>query len=329
MDTTLSNASGELRVTSTPDGLLSLHAEPRGIRVTHTDIVTDYPLDLIREIFDQYGAGYTIDEIGRDTATDDAQLDVRLSTLAYFPDALLAQPLRILDYGCGSGSSTLALSRLCPAATIVGVDFVEKSLRLARLRQEHYKLRNVEFVAVPSSGRGLSLTEFDLAYLNAVYEHLLPAERPQVLATIWNALKAGGCLILNQTPHRWFPIETHTSGLPLLNYLPATLARWAQIKLSRRSFGPETWQEMLRRGIRGATVAEILRNIRRGDPGATLLRPFRIADSWPGIWYAAKRQRMPRGFLSKATAVPQRLVNATGLPFSPYISIAVRKSSAA
>ena len=111
----------------------------------------------------------------------------------------------------------------------------------------------------------------------------------------------------------------------MLNYLPAPLARWAQIKLSWRSFGTETWEQMLRRGIRGATVSEILGNIRRVDRGATLLKPFRIAGSWAGIWYAAKQCRPPSGRLARVIALTGRFADATGLPLSPYISIAVRK----
>jgi 2-polyprenyl-3-methyl-5-hydroxy-6-metoxy-1,4-benzoquinol methylase len=326
MDTVLSNDTGILRITKTPEGLFALHAIPKALDVRHTDMVTSYPLELIQEIFEEFGARYTIEEIGRDTADNDAQLDLRYSVLAYFPDDLLNKPLKVLDYGCGAGSSTLVLSRLFPNATIIGVDFVDKSLKLARLRKEHYRLHNAEFCQVPSSGSFSNYKDFDLVFLNAVYEHLLPAERPVVLESLWKALKAGGSLVLNQTPHRWFPIETHTSALPLINYLPDSLARWAQIKLSKRSFGIESWEQMLRRGIRGATVSEILRNIKRVDRGAQLLKPFRIARSWAGIWYAAKRERMSGGIMAKAIVAAEKLVNATRVPFSPYISIAVLKS---
>jgi ubiquinone/menaquinone biosynthesis C-methylase UbiE len=251
---------------------------------------------------------------------------VRYSVLAHFPDDLLQKQLKILDYGCGAGSSTLALSRLFPNATIIGVDFVEKYLKLARMRMAHYRLHNTEFYQVPSSGRLSDCEDCDLVFLNAVYEHLLPAERPMVLESLWHALKAGGSLVLNQTPHRWFPVETHTSALPLINYLPDWLARWAQINLSKRSFGYESWEQMLRRGIRGATVSEILVNIRRVDAGAQLLKPFRISRSWAGIWYAAKRERTRGRLLLRLVTATELLVNATGVPFSPYISIAVRKS---
>src|SRR4029077_12866714 len=126
MDTVLANDTGILRIETTPQGRFALHAQPKNVDVGHTHIVTDYPLELIREIFEEFGASYTIEEIGRDIADNDAQLDVRYSVLAYFPDDLLHRPLQILDYGCGSGSSTLALARLFPNATIIGVDFVSK-----------------------------------------------------------------------------------------------------------------------------------------------------------------------------------------------------------
>jgi 2-polyprenyl-3-methyl-5-hydroxy-6-metoxy-1,4-benzoquinol methylase len=325
METVLANDTGTLRIEMTPQGRFALHAQPKNVDVGHNHIVTDYPLDLIREIFEEFGAGYTIEEIGRDIADNDAQLDVRYSVLAYFPDDLLDRPLQILDYGCGSGSSTLALARLFPNAGIIGVDFVAKYLRLARSRMQHYGLQKAKFDEVPSSGSFSNYQDFDLVFLNAVYEHLLPRERPVVLESLWKALKPGGSLILNQTPHRWFPIETHTSALPLINYLPAPLARWAQIRLSKRSFGAEAWEQMLRRGIRGATVSEIMRNIKRVDPDARLLKPFRISNSWAGIWYAAKRERMRDGFLAKGVKTVEKLVNATRVPFTPYISIAVLK----
>jgi SAM-dependent methyltransferase len=326
MDTVLSNDTGLLRVKSTPEGLLELHAEPKDLDdIPRRDLVTAYPLELVQAIFKEYGAGYTVDEIGRDTADNDAQLDVRYSVLAYFPDDLLTKPLKLLDYGCGAGSSTLALYRLFPNAKVVGLDLNDKFIALARLRMAHYRLPTAEFYQVPSSGDFSNYNGFDFVFLNAVYEHLLPAERPVVLRSLWKALKAGGSLVLNQTPHRWFPIETHTSALPLINYVPDWLARWAQIKFSKRSFGVESWNEMLRRGIRGATVGEIMRNIRRVDAGAQLLKPFRISRSWAGIWYVAKRQRMRYGLMYKAVTTTELVVNATGVPFSPYITIAVRK----
>jgi 2-polyprenyl-3-methyl-5-hydroxy-6-metoxy-1,4-benzoquinol methylase len=325
-DIVLRNETGELRLTNITGSRMIARAAPENIKVPHMEIVTDYPLELIEAIFDVCGAGYTVDEIGRDTADNDAQLDVQLSVKAYLPDDLLTSPLRLLDYGCGGGSSTLALSRIFPLASIVGMDISERTLTLAQLRKRHYKLDRAEFVRVPSTGHLSEPATFDLVFLNAVYEHLLPSERPAVLSSLWSALKPGGALILNQTPHRWFPIETHTSGLPVINYLPDSIAKWAHTHLSKRSVGRQSWQQMLREGIRGATPNEILRHIRRVDPRAELLEPIRVARTWAGIWYAAKAERVEPGLMAEIIATTRRIVDSTGLCFSPYIAICVKKS---
>lgn len=320
----LKNHTGTLHIKSLPDGRHELQCDV-GITLAHSHCITDYPLELIKVIFDEFGAGYTVDEIMRDQDNNDAQLDVRYSVLSYFPDDILARKLRILDYGCGSGSSILALNRVFPNADITGLDHGPQYLKIAGLRARHFGLHNIELQQVPSAGT-FSLQGYDFAFLNAVYEHLLPDERPEVMKNIWHALKPGGALILNQTPHRWFPIETHTSGLPLINYLPDSLTHHAVNKFSKRSSGKDTWPQLLRAGVRGATVGEIMRDIHRIDPGAKRLQPIRIANSWAGIWYAAKRKRMREGAFKTAVTLTQKFVDLTRFPLSPYVNIAVRKS---
>ena len=59
--------------------------------------------------------------------------------------------------------------------------------------------------------------------LSAVFEHVLPEERDPVLDMLWSVLRPGGVMVVDQTPHRWFPQESHTTALPFLNYLPG---RW-------------------------------------------------------------------------------------------------------
>ena len=67
-------------------------------------------------------------------------------------------------------------------------------------------------------------SEFDVIQLNAVFEHLVPQERKKLMPDLWQRLRLGGYLVLTETPWRWFPIETHTTGLPFVNYMPDRLA---------------------------------------------------------------------------------------------------------
>ena len=105
--------------------------------------------------------------------------------------------------------------------------------------------------------------KFDFVMLSAVFEHLLPGERPVIMPLLYDVLKPGGVLFLNQTPYRYYPREHHTTGLWGLNYLPDRLT----LALARR-YSRETpaeiaacdWPQLLRRGIRGGTEAEVLHN---------------------------------------------------------------------
>jgi 2-polyprenyl-3-methyl-5-hydroxy-6-metoxy-1,4-benzoquinol methylase len=327
---TLSNSTGRLTVETLESGQLLLHGEGRtpNIRVPHSPCRTTYPLPLIELIFDAYGAVHTCDEISRDTDDTEAALDVRYSVMAYFKDEVFSRPLLILDYGCGAGSSTITLARLFPVARITGVDLMPNLLQIAQRRAEHYGLASLRFEPLPQSAAGWSPATYDLVFLNAVYEHLLPSERPAVLKLIWSVLKPAGTLIINQTPHRWFPIETHTSGLLLINYVPKRVAAWAIRNFSRRDIRHASWEALLRAGVRGGSVGEIMRNIRRIDQTATRLRTIRLGKTWAAIWYSAKRARLGSvgsTLIRGAIVGAERIVSRSGLPFSPYVNIAVTK----
>ena len=56
-----------------------------------------------------------------------------------------AEPLRILDAGCGTGLTTLGLARLNPGATVLGLDASPRALDLARQRAEAASLPGVSF----------------------------------------------------------------------------------------------------------------------------------------------------------------------------------------
>jgi 2-polyprenyl-3-methyl-5-hydroxy-6-metoxy-1,4-benzoquinol methylase len=326
----LENSTGRLYFEPLNEGGLRLRAETgdQKFRIAGSPLITYYPIELVSLIFESYGAGYTCDEISRDTDETEAALDVRYSIVAYFDDEIFTRRLRILDYGCGAGSSTITLARLFPNADIVGFDINPAFLEIARRRAKHYGLDRVSYAKVEKTGFVEGVSDFDMAFLNAVYEHLLPSERSSVLASTWRALNAGGILIVNQTPYRWFPVETHTSGLPLINYLPDRLALLAVHKLSKRRLKIDTWEQLLRAGVRGATVGEITGHLKRLEGGVQLLSPCRLSMTWAGIWYAAKRARLGkvgRPATRRAIVLMEMLVRLTRLPFSPYLNIAMRK----
>lgn len=295
-----------------------------GRRVPHSPVVTTYPLELITRIFEVYGAAHTCDEISRDTDDAEASLDVRLSVESYFPDNVFGEPLRILDFGCGAGSSTMALARLFPHASITGIDLEQEHIDIARMRSAHLGLDARFMLAATMSATDLG-RPFDFVFLNAVYEHLLPKERPEVMSRVCRVLRPHGYIVINQTPHRWFPIETHTTGMPLINYLPDRVVRLLVHSWSERKEKGENWEQLLRAGIRGATPNEVLSNVRLVDPSAKLLTPIRVARHQAGIWYAAKRVRIGK-LRNRPLRAAIVVADTLGLP-APYITLVIQRSA--
>lgn len=109
------------------------------------------------------------------------------------------QDLTILDIGCGSGVTTLALAMANPKARIVGIDLSKASLKLASDRLTYHGFPNAEFYNLPiaelphfKEEQGI---EFD--YINCedtLYFLPSPAEGLQAMRSV---LKSEGLLRTN------------------------------------------------------------------------------------------------------------------------------------
>ena len=221
------------------------------------------------------------------------------------------------------------LCRLLPPCQIVGVELEPKLLELARRRASYFGRASLELMLSPScDSLPPELGEFDFIMFNAVFEHLLPHERRALLPLVWSHLRPGGVLFLNQTPYRWSPVETHTTqGLPLINYLPDSLALKAARRYCRRVLPNESWESLLRRGIRGATVPEIV-GILGGSARAELLRPLPEIGDRIDLWY---RSLSPRhAWLKRSLWMALKLGKlASGQEVTPTLSLAIRKAGEA
>ncbi len=314
MSRTLSRSDGVVEIEDRPDSKRRVTSRPReGPELT---CVTAYPLDLIERIVDVKGVAWVCDEILRDEDPEQVQRSFTKDFLPYLtPDEMPGK--RILDFGCGAGASTMVLARMFPRSQIVGVELSAEHLEIARRRLVFYGCENVSF---RHSHTGTSLPEglgqFDFIVMSAVFEHLLPEERSTVMPQLWAHLKQGGSLLLNQTPHRFFPFESHTTGLPLINYLPDRLALYVSRRFSRRSLGGESWESLLRKGIRGATEREILNSLGECAPES---KPSLRAPPSPryrdrvDVWHAAlsPRHRAVKAVCREMLRVVERSLGTT------------------
>ena len=291
------------------------------------ECVTAYPIDLIELILKIKGPYGLCDEIQRDEKADYVRISLTYDLLSYV-DKTAFEGKRILDFGCGSGASTAILGRMFPQCRIVGLELNAPLLEIAQARAAHYKLPRVSFQrSVDPLSLPDSLGEFDFVLLSAVFEHLLPQERQTLFPKLWSLLKPGGVLFINQTPYRYFPVETHTTGLPLINYLPDRAAHRVAKRFSRRNLEKADWPELLRGGIRGCTAREIMRILKDRGQDAVLLEPSYLGiKDRVDLWYV-KIDRSKYQTLKQLYAVFARLLYCGGILLLPHVSIAIQKKT--
>jgi 2-polyprenyl-3-methyl-5-hydroxy-6-metoxy-1,4-benzoquinol methylase len=285
---------------------------------------TTYPLDLIELILRVKTPKALCDEILREESPGYVQHMLRWLILSHVPEDHLSGG-RILDYGCGGGASTMILARMFPDAEIVGVDIDPQVLSIAHARLEHFGFGNVNLQLLETSDLGEDLGRFDTIVLAALYEHLLPRERKVLMPQFWGRLKAGGVLFVGETPHRYSPIEWHTTRLPLINYLPPPLALRAARAFSPRVSATETWEELLRRGIRGGARDEIIGLCERAGVRPVVIEPTRLGlrDTFD-LWYTLATDA-PVWLRRTARQLLRGLQATTGITFTPHLAFALRK----
>jgi len=129
----------------------------------------------------------------------------------------------ILEIGCGSGSSTIALQE--QGCNVTAIDINEEYLNIARKRADIYDLApdffNVNALDIYEFFKG---KKFDIIIFYASLEHMLPQERKESLKQAYQMLKEDGCLCIFGTPNRLWPFDQHTSNLPFYMWLQDEIA---------------------------------------------------------------------------------------------------------
>ena len=330
---TLRHSDAEVRLSPTGDGRLRIDVVPHDpdLYVQGSPLVTRYSPELSELLLDVKGPASLCDEIARDEDPGYTQVNLEVGILSFLaPDAFAGR--RLLDFGCGSAASTMILARMLPGVELTGVELFPDNLRVARARAEFHGHDRMTFRQSPG-GTTLpaDLGRFDFIVMNAVFEHLMPEERAPIMAALWAALEPGGVLFLQETPNRRFPVELHTTGLPLLNYLPDALAGALARRFSRRVDRSDDWPTLLRAGIRGGTIGDLRKLLGRSEAGEPeFLPPSRLgrADG-VDLWYACSTARHGVGGKRKlARNAFKALRRVSGIALVPELSLAIRKRPA-
>ena len=105
---------------------------------------------------------------------------------------------RILDFGCGIGTSARHLGEQFEKAEVVGVDTSENALSYATDKWGSDRLRFLGMDALDSE------KDFDLCYVNGVFHHIEPVDRAEAVRKIYGALRSGGRFALFEN-NPWNP----------------------------------------------------------------------------------------------------------------------------
>ena len=95
-------------------------------------------------------------------------------------------PRHVMDYGCGTGTTTPLWFGILGAETVVGVDPSQRSLEVARRNHGSPQAR---FLSVPEYEPAGAV---DLAYCNGVFHHIPPKQRRDAVRFVYRSLRPGG-----------------------------------------------------------------------------------------------------------------------------------------
>lgn len=294
----------------------------------HSRFVTYYSRELIQAILEVKGVTFLRDEVDR--AENPDRIARPLATLIGRFTNLRDKEL--LDFGAGCGGSSLILARL--GARVTSVEPEEAYVRVARLRARDAGLADrIRALHVPDTRRlPFEGGAFDVVTANGVLEHIPPRLRPSCLREMWRVLRPGGYLFIYESPNRLWPVDHHTTGLPLIPYLPPGLAFRLARALSDRVEPTETLEDLVGRGMVGVTYWEILRALPRGEARCMNLQDHQDVPLFLAATTAGVRSRLRRALKAAFYRVLDRVVcRPLGVPpaaFFPLLSLCFRKERA-
>jgi SAM-dependent methyltransferase len=241
-----------------------------------------------------------------------------------------AAGLRVLEVGCSFGHMTEYLAEQPEVAALCTFDTDPAFVELVCAKVEEQALGPVREVRhLDQDGtRRLPWADgaFDLVLAVGVVEHLPIRWRRAQVDEYYRVLASGGHLAVLDTPNRWFPFETHSVGLPLVQWLPPRLA-WRYARLGRPGrYRAVPFEEFVADGTgwRNATLAECLPS--RGSHAVTDVTEE--AGYGLAFFRATARSRIRRAVLPIFAAAGAALAAAGRSPSLalPYLNLLVKKA---
>jgi trans-aconitate methyltransferase len=140
-------------------------------------------------VFDSYAADYDAALMRGVAVSGEDKLYFAQKRVAWTAHRLREMQIpvsKVMDFGCGTGSSIPYLLEFLAPASVTGLDVSAGSLQIAEqtIRDSRVTFQGV-FDHTPNA-------DIDLAFCNGVFHHIPLAERPAAVEHIWKSLRPGG-----------------------------------------------------------------------------------------------------------------------------------------
>ncbi len=109
--------------------------------------------------------------------------------------AIRSRPSRMLDLGCGTGSTTLLLKQAFPQAVVTGLDLSPYMLAVAEDKSRHADLA-IEWQQGTAEATPFASASFDLVTASLLFHETPPAISQAILAECYRLLVPGGQVLI-------------------------------------------------------------------------------------------------------------------------------------
>jgi len=237
--------------------------------------------------------------------------------------------LSVLEVGCSFAHMTEYLVEQPDVAAVTTFDTDPAFVEIARAKVEEQGLAKVREVLHLDNDATRRLPwrdgAFDVVVAVGVVEHLPERSRRPQVDEYYRVLRPGGYIALLDTPNRLFPLETHSIGLPLVQWLPARAAYRYARTLRPGTYGNVSFAQFTADGTgwRNAMLAECLPSAGRAE-----LEDLTEQAGYGWSFFRDTARSRTRRALLPAFALAVAALRAVGLPPSlclPYLNLLFRR----
>ena len=144
-------------------------------------------------------------------------------------NSIQGQPRKILDLGCGTGSSTLLLKQAFPNAEVIGLDLSPYMLAIAKYKSNRAGLK-IEWLHGLAENTKLLAESFDLVTASLLFHETPASISKEIVKEAYRLLTPGGQVIIldgNQESLRQTPWLTNVFEEPYIQeYAQGNLDAW-------------------------------------------------------------------------------------------------------